>query len=122
VSNFASQHIHILMQDLGYARNASQWVTLPEEATRWEVNRANNERLQAWRQMRQAWSAAQAAVRAQGEETPSKPESLGGGNEEDEDEEDGEFLPFPTLHPLKTSPRSVTSSASKRGSMLLHAS
>jgi hypothetical protein len=49
--------------------------------------------------MRQAWSAAQAAVRAQGEETPSEPESLGGGNEEDEDEEDGEVSPLPHSPP-----------------------
>jgi hypothetical protein len=38
----------------------------------------------------QGWSAARAAVRAQGEESPSELESLGGGIEEgDEDEEEG---------------------------------
>jgi hypothetical protein len=32
----------------------------------------------------------------------------------------GRELPFPTLHPLKTSPSSVTSSVSNQGSSLSH--
>jgi hypothetical protein len=54
---------------------------------RQEANHDNNERLRVQRQRRRAWSAAQAAVRARGEEYPFEPESLRGGNEENEDDE-----------------------------------
>jgi hypothetical protein len=79
------------MQGLGYVLSTPQGVTLPEDATRWEANRAKNER-----QRRQFQSAVRAATRARGwgEETPSEPESSGDGDEEeDEDEEEGEIIP-----------------------------
>jgi hypothetical protein len=75
------------MQDLGCACNAPWGITLPVDMTRQEANHANNEWLRVQRQRRRAWSAAQAAVRARGEEYPFEPESLRGGNEENEDEE-----------------------------------
>jgi hypothetical protein len=55
-------------------------------------------------------------VEVGGEETPSKPESLGDG---DEEEEEGEVTPSPHSQPLKISPHLVTSSPSKRGSLLV---
>jgi hypothetical protein len=65
------------------------------------------------------WNAARAAVRARWEETPFEPDSSGDCDEEDnEDKEEGEITPSPSLHALKTSPRLVTSLASKRGSLL----
>jgi hypothetical protein len=65
------------MQDLGYACSTARGggVTLPEEVVRWEANRADNEWGQARKQRWQLRSAAQNAVRAWGEETPSVPES-----------------------------------------------
>jgi hypothetical protein len=46
--------------------------------------------------MRRTWSATLVSVRAWGEETTSEPESLGGDDQkEDEDEEEGEVTPLP---------------------------
>jgi hypothetical protein len=91
VSILASQCIHILVLDYGYAHNVPRGVTLPEDVARQEANRANNEWLWARRQRRPAWSTTRVAMRARGEKTPSELESLGGGDEEeDKDEEEGE--------------------------------
>jgi hypothetical protein len=60
-------------------------------------------------------SPAQAAARAQGEDTPSEDESSGG-----DDEEDGEVTPPPNLHRLRTILCLVTSSANKGGSPSVH--
>jgi hypothetical protein len=88
------------MQDLRYSCNAPRGVTLPEDAARWETNRAENERQQAQRQRRRLWSATRAATRAWGEETPSEPESSGDDDEEeDEDEEEGEITHSPSPPP-----------------------
>jgi hypothetical protein len=95
------------MQDLWYARSASQGVTLPEDAVRQETNRAKNERQQAQRQRRRLQSAVRAVARAQGGGgTPSEPESSGDDDdEEDEDEEEGEITPSPPpLPPPKDLP------------------
>jgi hypothetical protein len=71
-------------------------VTLPEDVVRQEANIVYSEQLQARRQRRWDWSAAWAAVRLRGQETPSEPESSGGDNEEeDEGEEEGEVTPPP---------------------------
>jgi hypothetical protein len=62
------------------------------------------------RQRRPLWSAAQAAVRAPGggeggEETPSELESLGDGDEEeDEDVEEGDITPSPHSLPPEDLP------------------
>jgi hypothetical protein len=95
------------MQDLWYARSASQGVTLPEDAVRQETNRAKNERQQAQRQRRRLQSAVRAVARAQGGGgTPSEPESSGDDDdEEDEDEEEGEITSSPpNLPPPKDLP------------------
>jgi hypothetical protein len=67
------------MQDLGYVCSAPQGVTIPEDAVRRELNHINNER---------AWSAARVAMRAQGFDTPSEPDSLGGDDEEENEDEE----------------------------------
>jgi hypothetical protein len=55
-------------------------------------------------------------------ESPYGLESLGGGiEEEDEDEEKGDVTPLPHSLPPKISPSSVTSSVSKWGSPLARA-
>jgi hypothetical protein len=59
-------------------------VTLPEHVARWEANRADNERQCVRKQRRQLRSAARAAARARGEETPSESWSSGADEEERE--------------------------------------
>jgi hypothetical protein len=56
---------------------------LPEDVVRWKANRADNE---------------------EGEITPSKPESSGDNEEEDEDEEEGEITPSPHSPPPEDLP------------------
>jgi hypothetical protein len=93
------------MQDLGYTFSAPWGVTLPEDVVRREANGADNERRQAWKQRRWFRSAARMAVRARGEETPSKTESLGDDDEEEDvDEEEGEITPSPHAPPLEDLP------------------
>jgi hypothetical protein len=71
-------------------------VTLPEDVVGREANLVYSKQMQAWRQRRRDWSAAWAAARARGQETPSEPESSGGDNEEDDkDGEEGEVTPPP---------------------------
>jgi hypothetical protein len=101
----ASYHMRVPMQELRYAHNAPQGVTLPEDVVRWEANHVYSKRLWAQRQGRWDWSAARAAARAQGEETPSRLESSGGDDEEEnEDGEEGEVTPPPHSSPLKDLP------------------
>jgi hypothetical protein len=113
---YLSQHVHVLVQDLGYARSAPEGVTLPKDVTRREANRVHSEWLWVWRQRRRTWSTAWAAARVQGVDTPSEHESSGGDNqEEDEDEEEGEVTPPPNSPSPEDLPRLVTSSVGKRG-------
>jgi hypothetical protein len=59
-----------------------------------EANGTHGEWLQVWRQRRRALSAARAAARVWGEDTPFELKSSGGDDEEeDEDEEEGEVTP-----------------------------
>jgi hypothetical protein len=67
------------------------------------------------RQQRRLRSTAQAVVRAQVEETPSKFESSGGN----EEEEEGQTISTPHSSPPKISPHLVTFLVSKRGSQLV---
>jgi hypothetical protein len=79
-------------------------VTLPEDATRQEAKRVNNERRHVQKQRRWLRSAAYAATRARGEETPYKLEFSGDDEEEDEDEEEGEIISSPCSLPPKSLP------------------
>jgi hypothetical protein len=84
---------------------APRVVALPEDVVRREANHADNERQQAQRQRRQLWSTARAAAWAQGEKTPSEPESSGDDvEEEDEDEEVVSIIPSPHSPPLEDLP------------------
>jgi hypothetical protein len=62
-------------QGLGCVHSDPWGVTLPEDVVRREANRADNERQRARKQRRQLRSAAQASMRAHGEETPSESRS-----------------------------------------------
>jgi hypothetical protein len=80
-------------------------VTLPKDVVRREANNTNNKQLWVRRQRRHSWSAAWAAARARGEETPFELESLGGDDEEaDEDKEEGEVTPPPHSLPPEDFP------------------
>jgi hypothetical protein len=93
------------MQGLGYARSALWGVTLPEDAVRQKMNRADNERQQARRHRRWLWSATRVAARVWREETPSKPDSSGDGIEEEHEyEEEGEITPPPHSPPPEDLP------------------
>jgi hypothetical protein len=71
-------------------------VTIPEDVVRRESNYAYSERLKVRRQRRHAWITARSAVMAQGEDTPSEPESSGEDDKEkDKDGEEGEVTPPP---------------------------
>jgi hypothetical protein len=117
--------MRVLAQGLRHACSAPRGVTLPEDAVRWEANRTHSECLWERRQRRRAWTTIRPVARAQGVDTPFEPESSGGDDEEeDEDEEEWEVTPpphSPTPPPPKTSPRFVTSSTSKRESLLARA-
>jgi hypothetical protein len=76
-------------------------VTLPEDVARREANHVHNEWLRVRRQRRWDWSVAWAAVRAWGEDTPFKPESSRG---DDENEEEGEVTPPPHSPPPEDLP------------------
>jgi hypothetical protein len=79
--------------------------TLLEDVARWETNRAYSEWLQVQRQRRQVWIAAQTVERAQGEDTPSEPESSGEENEEeDRDGEESQVTPPPNSPPHEALP------------------
>jgi hypothetical protein len=78
---------------------------LPKDKARQEANCVHSEWPRVWRQRRRAWSAAQAAARAVGEDTSSESESSGGDDEEeDEDEEEGEVTPPPHSSPTEDLP------------------
>jgi hypothetical protein len=87
------------VQGLGCVHSDPQGGTLPEDSVRREANCANNERWHAWKQRRWLRSAAQAVVRAQGEETLSKSESS-----RDDEEEEGEVISSPCALSLKIIP------------------
>jgi hypothetical protein len=86
----------ILAQNLRYAHNAPQGVTLAGDVVSQEAKHVYSERQQARRQRRRDWGAARVVERVRGEDTSSEPESLGRDDEEqDEDGEEGGDTPSP---------------------------
>jgi hypothetical protein len=64
-----------------------------------EANRTHSEKLRAWKQMRQAWSAARMVARVLWKDTPSEPEYS-----DEEEEEEGHVTPPPPSQLRKTLP------------------
>jgi hypothetical protein len=82
---------------------------LPEDTARWEANRDHNEKMWAWKEKKQARSAAHRAVKERGEDTPSESDSS------DEAEEEGEVTPSPLSPPRITLPHSLISLVGRWG-------
>jgi hypothetical protein len=81
------------VNNLGYVRSALWGVTLPKDVMRLEANRVDNERRQS-QGKKVASEHHWDGCKGTGEETPSKPESSGDDDvEENENEEEGEITP-----------------------------
>jgi hypothetical protein len=96
-------------------------VTLLEDEARRLANCANNERRRVRKQKRWLRSATGQLQGHRGR-TPPPPEPKSSGEDDEVDdraEENGEITPSPILRARKSSPRLVTSSVCKRGSLLV---